>query len=817
VKIRQAGFALPLVLVMIVSCSVVGISAFKLFQDRGSRLQSTFARRQAVIAAESGFNWAISKLLQDTMGKRWYAFNDGNDCVTISDDNSGSTMEVFLCDVFNDRGELAHVHVFARGSYWSPTNWNSESAVCFGTVQITGDSDKRSAVILEKQILDTYRLTDIIDSNEELFSAEGNRFASGGRIFLDTATYETAKNNFLQTVKTQRLEGINLSEHVAMRPVVAILEKYIQLLNEIRIGRVANALLRNYELTDIFKLASESSLSLNELLSTLKAINGQGEELSSDRVTALTSGMTRSQRELIITYLLLKRIEELPSTTLINIKGDRYNPFSGAVKIGGLFYEKITRESAATGVIELMYDRMLRGGKKLNEINIMRTFFSILDNETSITHNFASTYPQESGSNTSGSNSSGSNTSASNSSASNSSASNSSASNSSASNSSVTQLSQPDWWSSTVTLDVQTDSTAVPLRDSLIEVARAYDWNSSRIPYGSYEGMLAMDSDVSEIEFERSLSTLDAYGGTTDSEIRSKERVRQYLDDEIAESGIAGLQLVTAQSGNLGMDNVQKDAYGSILQDAAVANGVRWMSVNSPSADTESSSENVGTLVEDLELAVPSIFSENDVIEGSLPGSATGMAGTNGGETGNPGGNNTAVLPGATGSGVNGPEGVLVNAFDSGDSASLFIPGMSTDEADSLAALYYANNPDATTVIDIAAVNSENLTVPNGVAGQVPESSLNSELSDYLAANNIPGDDAWITVGTDVPGAPVVGPVELSPPPPPPPPAAPATVPNAPATPASVPAVPAAVPDVPAAVPATPATVPQDEEPNGIM
>jgi hypothetical protein len=57
VKIRQAGFALPLVLVMIVSCSVVGISAFKLFQDRGSRLQSTFARRQAVIAAESGFNW----------------------------------------------------------------------------------------------------------------------------------------------------------------------------------------------------------------------------------------------------------------------------------------------------------------------------------------------------------------------------------------------------------------------------------------------------------------------------------------------------------------------------------------------------------------------------------------------------------------------------------------------------------------------------------------------------------------------------------------------------------------------------------------
>ena len=68
----KKAFVLPLVLIMIVVCSIVGIAAFSLLQSRGAKVQATFARSQAVVAAESGFNWAISKLLQDTIGKRWY-------------------------------------------------------------------------------------------------------------------------------------------------------------------------------------------------------------------------------------------------------------------------------------------------------------------------------------------------------------------------------------------------------------------------------------------------------------------------------------------------------------------------------------------------------------------------------------------------------------------------------------------------------------------------------------------------------------------------------------------------------------------------
>ena len=252
---NKRAFALPLVLVMIVISSIAGISAFSLFLERGNKVKATFARKQAEVAAESGFNWAVSKLLQNTIGKRWYSFDEGEDCVTISDDNSGSIMDVFLCDVFNDHGELAHIHIFARGSCCIPSSLRAENAICFGTVQITGDEGDLSAVILEKCILDTYRFTDLIASNEDLFSVDNNKFASGTRIFFDKATYAEGKDTFINVVQSRALQDLDLSEHVKMRPVVALLERYIQLLNEIRIARLENALLRDSSFADQLRQA----------------------------------------------------------------------------------------------------------------------------------------------------------------------------------------------------------------------------------------------------------------------------------------------------------------------------------------------------------------------------------------------------------------------------------------------------------------------------------------------------------------------------------------------------------------------------------
>jgi len=731
----KGAFALPLVLVMILICSIVGISAVTLFSERGNKVKSTFARKQAVIAAESGFNWAVSKLLQDTIGKRWYAFGDGDDCVTISSDNGESTIEVFLCDVFNDRGELAHVHILAKGSYSIPSTWKSKSAICFGTVQITGNEDNLSAVILEKRILDSYRFSDLVTANDELFSAAGNKFANGQRIFFDNSTYGSSKEIFLQIVRRQALEEVDVSDSVVMRPVVALLEKYIQILNEIRLARVANSLLRTSNFSDIFKLASETNLSLSDLVSTLRAIEGKGEAFSSDRAIALKSKITRSQRELLIVYLLLKRIKELSSTSEIYVKGIKYPPKDGALKIAGLFYEKMTGEQAGDSPIESMFDKLLQMGKQLNETNVMRTFFSVLDSSTKVVHGFASLNVLNSDSGSESDSGGGTQTD-----------------------------SRPSWWSDTVLSDGGTDNATVPVRDSLIEVARAYDWNSSRIPYGSHEGLFALDEDISDVEFERSVSSLNIYNGESDSEKRSRKRVKTYINDEVAENGEAGFLNATIKAGILGMDDQHKEDYLEVLQESAVEHDILLLNVYVPSSDIASNSEDVGTVVEDLQLGATSTFKDGDAVENPFSSAETDTD-MNVAGSGNP------VVNENRSNEDNTTEGVMINAAEDGTSGELFIEGGTLEQANELLNLFNEKNPDSNAVIDINEITggSGSGTTPSSSGSnlQVSDTALTSLENDYLNGNDIDGDDAWMAVGT-CPSCPVISDEPVSPPPAPP-------------------------------------------------
>ena len=600
----KPAFALPVVLVATIVFAIIGISAMGLFLNRGERLKTTYAQKQAHMAALGAFNFAVGKLLAAPLVSRWFADDTSAHLVLEVD---GSLLDVFLCDVFNNSGQLTHVHVIARCQRAIDMGFKQASALVFGTVQVSGN-DELTATVLARQLLEPKAVNAFVRVNEGLFTAAGNPYAKNRRVSISGGAYESGIDSLQANLAADAIADIDFSDSQTMRSFVALLERFLELKRELQLARAANEMLRDSSIADVLRLAAESNISLKDLINTLRAIQSQGPKFTAERAGELAGELSRSQRELLIIYLLLKRLAELPTDSSVEIGGKKLPPKEAAKLLAKRLFKEIMGSDPGEMSLEKMFDKLLKNGKKLDERNIFRTFFKIVENAK-----FFSRVNAES--------------------------------------------SEPS------------GQKKLPLRDLCIELARNYEPDSSRIAFNSTgediwqlggnftvptepvsTSSVEDDDDddddeelnssaggtsanaavqlgpISKHGFERSISGLGLYEENTLAYENVRGNLENYIQNLVDASGTAGYQEAALQAGLLGMNEEQSVAFGEILQEMVTDAGIRWLTLNIPSPITEPSPSSIATEVPAIEIETISSLPTPEDQSLSNPQSAPGGA-----------------------------------------------------------------------------------------------------------------------------------------------------------------------------------------------
>ncbi len=627
----RRAFALPVVLIAIIVFAIIGVSAMGLFLNRGERLKTAYAQKQAQLAAEGAFNLAVGKLLNAQLSKRWFAQDTS---AHVAKEISGSLLDVFLSDVFNKSGQLTHIHVVARCQQALGSGFKATCALVFGTVQISGE-DKLTATVLSRQTLEPIAVEAFIKANEGLFAADNNPFAQNRRVSLSSTAYGGKLSTLQGLLAQNELAEIDFSDNVTMRSFVALLERLLELKRELLLARAANEMLRDSSIADVLRLAAETDVPLKDLLATLRAIQAQGAALTRERAGEISGQLSRSQRELLIIYLLLKRLAALPTDSMIELGGEKRTPKETARLLAKRLFKEVMGAETTESTLAKIFDKMLANGEKLDELNIFRTFFKIV--------NKASYH-----------------------------------------NSLATQMGT----------SAQGTQVKLPLRDQCIELVRIFEPESTRVAFNSIgfdvwqlgsqntsssnttplsdddddddddddngqassaanvtntSGQNSSGGATSKPGFERSVSALGLYEENSSTYATIRSNIEAYIQGLVDANGVAGYQEAALHAGLLGMNEEQAEAFGEILQDMVTDDGIRWLTLNIPSPLTETNPAPVAVEVPVQEIETIS----------SLPTIAEETLGPSGGSE-------PSSVPPPTNSGTTAGTGTMENNYNTG-------------------------------------------------------------------------------------------------------------------------------------------------------
>ena len=577
---RKKGFALPVVLVSVLVVGLMAIGLMSRFLDQGSRLRQTKALRQAQLAAMGGFELALGKLLAKPLSDRWYA-KEASNGAHFEYSMPNGFVDVYVCDVYNDNEELAHIHVFARGQSRISVGQVAYTVI-YGSVRPTaGTNGDQSVAILERKALLPRQVAAFVKANEELFSADGNPFV--GRV--ESMSYGANLESLVNQLNGRNLALVDFSDDGKMKCLVALLEQYLALLRNLQLARAANDLLRNAAIGDVFRLGSEFNAPVPEVWINLRAMLKRGEKLTSERAAKLLKELTRSQRELLTVYRLIKLISELPQGSKITLGSVELKPGKVSLKLAKLLFESISKEETALDSVEAIFDELMRLGKKLNGTNVFNHFFRQID-ELAV-WKFAE--------------------------------------------------------------GARVVESALPLRDLLINHARPYALNSTRLPFDSTAMAIYQDDShdysngppVNQRSFEQAISSMEVYGQAHDANTSIDKTINSYVSVLHAANGEGAYQEVGAQAGLLGIDGTRLDDFANMLQNHATSNGVWWVSVYFPSADLTAETANTDQSIETL----------NEFVHGGIPEAIDSQI------TGVPGLTAIGLGSGGPGSGYSGTSG----------------------------------------------------------------------------------------------------------------------------------------------------------------
>ncbi len=594
--VAKRAFALPMVLVAIIVFAIIGVSAMGLFLNRGERLKTTYAQKQAQLAAEGGFNLAIGKLLQAPLKNRWFASDTSAHLVS---ELSGSLLDVFLCDVYNGSGQLTHIHVVTRCQRALDAGFQQVSTIVFGTVQVSGEDGDLTATVLSRQKLEPSLVEAFVKANESLFSADNNPYAKSRRVSLSETTYVNRMSSIRAELAAGDISEIDFSDGQNMRSFVAMLERYLELKRELRLARLANEMLRDSSIAEVLRLASDTDISLAELLSTLRAIQGQGPALTSDRASELSGQLSRSQRELLIIYLLLKRLAALPSDSSVTLDGKKLSPPEAAKRLAKLLYKKIMGNETTETDLAKIFDKLLGKGEKLNGRNVFRTFFKVVKTvglqnglvpEMKLplrTQCIELARMFEPDSSRIAYNSTG-----------------------------------IDVWQVGGTAFTEEQSSQSSNSDD-DDDDDDDDERNSGAAYGSISNQGT--GPISKHGFERSLSALGLYEENSSAHANVRANIENYIQSLVENNGIEGYQEAALQAGLLGMDEEQAELFGDILQDLVTDAGIRWLTLNIPSPLTEATP---GPIALDVPLSETTAINSLPAVEEEANFSSPGSAGS---------------------------------------------------------------------------------------------------------------------------------------------------------------------------------------------
>ncbi len=572
------AFALPVVLVSVLVVGLMAIGLMSRFLDQGSRLRQTRALRQAHLAALGGFDLALGKLLAKPLKDRWYAKEDGNGAhfeYTLPN----AYVDVFVCDVYNDNEELAHIHVFARGQSRISVGQVAYTAV-YGSVRPTaGTGGEQSVAILERKALLSRQVAAFLKANEVLFSADTNPFVKR----VGAANYAATIGSLTNELNGRNLALIDFADEARMKSLVALLEQYLALLRELQIARAANDLLRNAAIGDVFRLGSEFNAPVPEVWINLKKMLKRGDELTSERAIQLLSKLTRSQRELLIIYRTIKLICELPSGSKITLGSEELKPDKVSLKLAKLLFKSLNKEETSLDSVEAIFDELMRLGKKLNGTNVFNHFYSQLDELTvwKLTENGR-----------------------------------------------VIETALPfrDLFIS-YARPFTLNSTRLPFDSTAMAIYQddGHDYDNG--------------PPINQRSFEQAISSMGIYGLAHDAKNSIDKTINSYVSVLHATQGEGAYQEVGAQAGLLGIDGTRLDDFANMLQSHATSNGVWWVSVYFPSADVTTDNASINQSVatvndfvhEGIPVATDSQIADVPGLTEALPGSET--SGTGGGST----------------------------------------------------------------------------------------------------------------------------------------------------------------------------------------